>query len=295
MRSDGPRTRDGRRERPRDDGVRAFRVAYDGRPFHGFQRQPTVPTVEDRLFDALDRLGVFDRSDRHRPKGYAAAGRTDAGVSATAQTVAVECPEWCTPRALNGELPADVRAWASAPAPPEFHATHDAVRRAYVYHLYAPDLDDDRAADAAAILRGEHDFHNLTTDDAGTVRDLSIDLDRDGAVLGIHTAADGFPRHLVRRLASVVRGVAAGTRSLSWVRRLLGSDPLDGPEGVPAAPPEPLVLTDVSYPNLSFRRDPEAAASAAEVFGGREREARLRARVADRLASVDGSDPDAPG
>jgi tRNA pseudouridine38-40 synthase len=273
--------------------VRAFRIAYDGRPFHGFQRQPTVPTVEGAVFDALEALGVFDRSDRDRPAGYAAAGRTDAGVSATAQTVAIECPEWCTPRALNGELPADVRAWASASAPEGFHATHDATRRAYVYHLYAPDLDDDRAAEAAAILRGEHDFHNLTTDETGTVRDLSVDLDRDGAFLHVRVAADGFPRHLVRRIASVVRGVGAGTRSSAWVRRLLGSEPLDGPEGVPTAPPEPLVLTGVSYPDLSFERDPAAAASAAEVFGGRRREAQVRARVADRLASVDGSDPDA--
>ena len=273
----------------RDRRLRAFRVAYDGRPFHGFQRQPTVPTVEDAVFDALESLGVFDRADRDRPEGYAAAGRTDAGVSATAQTVAVECPEWCTPRALNGELPADVRAWASAPAPAGFHATHDAVRRAYVYHLYAPDLDDDRAADAAAILHGEHDFRNLTTDEAGTVRDLSVDVERDGAFLAIHVAADGFPRHLVRRVASVVRGVGAGDRPLSWVRRLLGSDPLDGPAGVPTAPPEPLVLTGVSYPDLSFERDPEAAASAVEVFGDRRREGRVRARVADRLASAVGT------
>ncbi|GGI96759.1 tRNA pseudouridine(38-40) synthase TruA [Halobellus salinus] len=271
--------------------MRAFRIAYDGRPFHGYQRQPTVPTVEGAVFDALETLGVFARSDRDRPAGYAAAGRTDAGVSATAQTVAVECPEWCTPRALNGELPADIRAWASAPAPEGFHATHDATRRAYVYLLYAPDLDDDRAADAAAILDGEHDFHNLTTDDAGTARDLSIDLDRDGAFLRIRAAADGFPRHLVRRLASVVRGVGTGTRSPAWVRRLLGSEPVDGPDGVPKAPPEPLVLTDVSYPDLSFERDPEAAASAAEVFGDRGRAARVRARVAARLASVDGADP----
>ena len=272
--------------------MRAFRIAYDGRPFHGFQRQPTVPTVEGAVFDALETLGVFDRSDRDRPEGYAAAGRTDAGVSATAQTVVIECPEWCTPRALNGELPADIRAWASAPAPDGFHATHDATRRAYVYHLYAPDLDDDRAADAAAILSGEHDFHNLTTDEAGTVRDLSVDLDRDGRVLNLRVAADGFPRHLVRRVASVVRGVGAGTRSPAWVRRLLGSEPLDGPEGVPAAAPEPLVLTGVSYPNLSFERDPTAAASAAEVFGGREQAARVRARVADRLGSVGTSDSD---
>jgi len=272
--------------------VRAFRIAYDGRPFHGFQRQPTVPTVEGRLFDAFDSLGVFDRDDRHRPPGYAAAGRTDAGVSATAQTVAVECPEWCTPRALNGELPADVRAWASAPVPADFHATHDATRRAYAYHLYAPDIDDERARAAAAILRGEHDFHNLTTDETGTVRDLSVGVARDGDFLRIHAAADGFPRHLVRRIASVVRGVAAGNRPPEWASRLLEPDPLDGPDGAPTAAPDPLILTDVSYPGVAFERDSEAAASAADVFGDRRRDALVRARVFDRLAGVDGTDPD---
>ena len=272
--------------------MRAFRIAYDGRPYHGFQRQPTVPTVEGRLFDAFDELGVFDRDDRHRPPGYAAAGRTDAGVSATAQTVAVECPEWCTPRALNGALPAGIRAWASAPAPADFHTTHDATRRAYVYHLYGPDLDDERARAAAATLRGEHDFHNLTTDDAGTVRDLSIEVEREGPFLLLRVAADGFPRHLVRRIASVIRGVAAGTQPPEWVHRVLGPESLDGPEGVPTAAPEPLVLTGVSYPELVFERDPEAAASAAAVFRDRQREARVRGRVADRLASV-GDDPTA--
>ena len=266
--------------------MRAFRIAYDGRPFHGFQRQPTVPSVEGRLFDAFDSLGVFDRDDRHRPPGYAAAGRTDAGVSATAQTVAVECPEWCTPRALNGELPADVRAWASAPVPADFHATHDAARRAYAYHLYAPDLDDERARTAAATLRGEHDFHNLTTDETGTVRDLSVEVSREGAFLLLRVAADGFPRHLVRRIASVVRGVAAGTQPPEWVHRVLGPESLDGPEGVPTAPAAPLVLVEVSYPDLVFEPDPEAAASAAAVFRDRQREARVRGRVADRLASV---------
>ncbi|SEG73723.1 tRNA pseudouridine38-40 synthase [Halobellus limi] len=273
-------------ERSATDRLRAFRIAYDGRPFHGFQRQPSVPTVEDAIFDALDSLGVFDRGSRGRPPGYAAAGRTDAGVSALAQTVAFECPEWCTPRALNGELPADVRAWAAAEAPDGFHATHDAARREYVYDLYGPGLDDERAAAAAAALSGEHDFHNLTPDTRGTVRDVSIETGRDGDFLSLRVAAGGFPRALVRRLASVIRGVAAGDRTVESVHRLLGSEPLDGPEGVPSAPPEPLLLADVVYPRLDFERDERGVESAADVFAARRRDAHVRARVADRI--VDG-------
>ncbi|WP_144906252.1 tRNA pseudouridine(38-40) synthase TruA [Halobellus captivus] len=266
-----------------DDRKRAFRIAYDGRPFHGFQRQPSVPTVEDSIFDALDSLGVFDREGRHRPRGYAAAGRTDAGVSALAQTVAFECPEWCTPRALNAELPPTVRAWAAAEVPADFHATHDATRREYVYDLYAPALDDERAAAAAEALTGDHDFHNLTLDDRGTVRDVSVSVRRDGDFLSIRVVAGGFPRELVRRLASVIRGVAADELSMADLERLLGSDPLDGPDGIPSAAPEPLLLAAVSYPEIDFERDPRAAESAASVFRSRHRDALVHARVAERV------------
>ena len=69
--------------------MRAYRIAYDGRPYYGFQRQPDVPTVEDDLFDALRALDAFSGE---KPPSYAAAGRTDAGVSALAQTVALRPP-----------------------------------------------------------------------------------------------------------------------------------------------------------------------------------------------------------
>jgi tRNA pseudouridine38-40 synthase len=262
--------------------VRAFRLAYDGRPFHGFQRQPTVPTVEDALVDALVDLGVVE--DREVPPGYAAAGRTDAGVSALAQTVAFGCPEWCTPRALNSTLPAAVRAWAAADAPADFHATHHATRRTYVYDLYAPELDDDAASAAVDALRGEHDFHNLTPDETGTVRDLSLSAERDGDVLVVRASAGGFARELVRRVVSVVRGVGAGDCSLEAVATLLGPDSVDGPEGVPPAPPEPLLLEAVDYPDLDFERDPRAAESAVGVFEARRADALVRSRVAGRIS-----------
>jgi tRNA pseudouridine38-40 synthase len=256
--------------------MRAFRVAYDGRPFHGFQRQPDVPTVEDAIFDALGELGVADG----KPEGYAAAGRTDAGVSAVAQTVAFECPDWLTPAALNGELPASVRAWANAAAPDGFHATHHAESRAYVYHLHAPDADLGRAEAALDRLRGERDFHNLTPDDENTVRELEAAAFRDGEYLVFRLRAGGFVREMVRRVVSLVRAVATGDSELSKVERVLGPEKIDGPEGVPPAPAYPLVLADVEYPMLDFSVDEEAAASAREVFEALRVERAMGARVA---------------
>ncbi|MEE6209578.1 tRNA pseudouridine(38-40) synthase TruA [Salarchaeum sp. III] len=258
--------------------MRAFRLAYDGTRFRGFQRQPHGDTVEDELFRALRALDVFEGE---KPNGYAAAGRTDAGVSARAQTVGFETPEWLTPRALNPELPAHVRAWAFADAPDGFHATHHARYREYVYHLYAPDLDDERAREAARRLAGEHDFHNLTTDSENTERDLSLSLDRDDDYLVVTVRAGGFPRGLVRRLVALVRDVAAGG-SDARIDRVLSPEPLDGPLGVPAAPAHPLVLADVGY-DLDFAVDDRAAADCRETFGSLAVERRTRSRVADAL------------
>ncbi|UPW02377.1 tRNA pseudouridine(38-40) synthase TruA [Halorussus gelatinilyticus] len=256
--------------------MRAFRIAYDGRPFHGFQRQPDVPTVEEAVFDAANALGVADG----KPAGYAAAGRTDAGVSAVAQTVAFECPDWLTPAALNSELPASVRAWASADAPDDFHATHDAASRAYRYHCHAPEADLARAEQALGRLRGENDFHNLTPDDENTVRELQADAERDDDYLVFDLRAGGFVREMVRRVVSLVRAVATGDASLAKVERVLGPEKIDGPEGVAPAPAYPLVLVDAAYPMLTFSVDDDAAASTRELFAALRDERATRTRVA---------------
>jgi tRNA pseudouridine38-40 synthase len=273
---------------------RAFRVAYDGRPYYGFQRQTDVPTVEDALFDALARLGIYDES-RHRPSGYAAAGRTDSGVSAVAQTVAFDCPEWCTPRAVNSELPGTVRAWASADVADDFHATHDANWREYTYHLYAPKgedetyptpdpyaaVDDARARAAFDELCGEHDFQNLTPDDQNTVRTLSGSLRREGDFLVIDIAAPGFARELVRRVISLVRIVGSGA-PMTKIDRVFDAEPLGG-DGIPPAPASGLVLTGVDYSGVEFRRDEDAVETVHEVFGASRVESAVRTRACETV------------
>lgn len=298
--------------------LRAFRVAYDGREYAGFQRQPHARTVEGTLLRALVKHGVLERGDgptHATPPKYAAAGRTDAGVSAVAQTVAFEAPEWLTPRAFNGHLPGSVRVWAAADVPDGFHATHDAVRRTYRYHLFAPasegeaaaggsadryeddvdaspreQIDDGRARDALARLAGEHDFHNLTSDETGTVRDVAATATRSGDLFVVEVTAGGFPRALVRRLVEAVRLVGQGTADLGLIDRLLDSAPVSGEFGVGPAPPEPLVLWDVTYDGVEFAIDEEAAESAGVAFGERYRDARhaaaatgaIRRRIAEK-------------
>ncbi len=296
---------------------RAFRVAYDGRPYYGFQRQPDVTTVEGELFGALRRLDVFEGE---KPPGYAAAGRTDAGVSARAQTIAFDAPTWLTPSGLNSELSGPLRAWATADAPADFHATHDANWREYRYFWHAPErsegakrassegrspsdhssgrspredgeerlashagaVDDQRARRALDRLLGEHDFHNLTPDDTNTVRELAGGIQRAEDFLVVTLRASGFCRELVRRIVALVQAVAGGD-DFDRIERLRAGEPIEGPEGVPPAPAGPLVLHDVDY-DLAFDAATPAAAATRQMFADLREERRARARVAGHVA-----------
>lgn len=264
----------------------AYRIAYDGVPFHGFQRQPDVRTVEDELLGSLRRLDVLG-PETATPEHYAAAGRTDAGVSATAQTIAFEAPSWLTPAAFNSELPESIRVWARADAPSGFHATHHANSRTYTYFLYAPAADREHARQAANYLSGTHDFHNLTPDESGTRRTVSIGLEFEDPFLCLTVQAGGFPRQLVRRLVRSIEAVATGKSTLDHLERLLSPSPVSGPDGVGPAPAEPLVLTTVSYPDISFTVDEEALDRTQGLFEELSARRLARSRVATKLATVD--------
>lgn len=273
--------------------MRAYRIAYDGRPFYGFQRQPDVPTVEDTLLSALADLGILEEREQ-TPPNYAAAGRTDAGVSAAAQTVSFECPDWLSPSALNSRLPGSVCAWASADPGSGFHATHDAQSRTYTYYLHASGLSGTHVGPALDRLAGTHDFHNLTPDETGTRRTLSTAVSREAEFLVLEFRAGGFARQLVRRLVSLVAAIGRQDRDVDGIDRVLSEAKLDGPDGIPPAPPHPLVLTGVSYPALSFTPDDEAVDSLRTCFEQRRVERLTRSHVASAIARAgidDGKHP----
>ena len=167
-------------------------LAYDGRPFRGWQSQATKDAVQDFVEAAFAKI-VGARVI------VIGSGRTDAGVHALGQIAHAEVPRGGMPAgqwrdALNANLPHEIRVLRVAQAHRDFHAQFDARGKEYVYRIwngpflhpleigrawFVPGaLDLARLRECARLLEGTHDFasfaanrgHLLTTGHGGTDR-----------------------------------------------------------------------------------------------------------------------------
>jgi len=251
----------------------AYRItlAYDGGPFHGWQRQGAGggATVQLVLEEALSRLS------RGAPVTVAGAGRTDAGVHALGQVASFELPADLEPGALagalNGILPGEVRVLEAARAPEGFHARRSALGKHYRYVLDTGPLrlptrrrlaghvrfrlDQPRVREAALLYLGRQDFASLASSGGGvkttvrTVRRSDVSFDDVGAgspSLTYDVEADGFLRKMVRSMVGGLVAAGRGASSIDGLRRALEArDRRAWP-----APVEPcgLTLVSVRYP-----------------------------------------------
>lgn len=203
-------------------------VAYDGTAYGGWQRQPNAVTIQALLEEAFYRV-TGQRVTVH------GSGRTDAGVHARGQVASCECLTSLGPvalrRALNANLPADVRVWRVTRAPVGFHARFDAVQKEYRYLMetgevadpflrryawhHPQPLDVREMRRAAARLRGRHDFTALSANPGGAERDrvrciTRLGIHRRGSQVTIVVRADGFLYKMVRTLVGALVRVGEG-------------------------------------------------------------------------------------
>lgn len=237
-------------------------IEYDGTDFFGFQKQPSVRTVQGELESTLE--GLF--GERVQVIG---AGRTDAGVHATGQVISFRVPgpiptdNICT--VLNDRLPCDVRARRCEDVPESFHARRSAKARTYVYTVLnraEPSailgrytwhitelLDVESIAAAAAQFVGTKDFASFgMAERAGgsTVRHIvGFTIHRQREAVFFNIKANAFLRGMARAIVGTVVEVGQGRRRAAEIAEILAAR--DRQAGGVTAPPQGLCLTKVEY------------------------------------------------
>lgn len=245
-------------------------LAYDGAKFHGWQRQPGVPTIQGSLTDAIRKI-------TQEPVVIHGASRTDAGVHALGQVASFRTRSALTAeelqRALNALLPAAIRVVATEEMGPDFHARWQAMEKTYHYRIfrgrvvspfeyqrvlhYPYPLDEQAMAAAAKCFVGEHDFTSFTASSGSeeTDRDRSpvrmicrSELERDAGKQEMIYAVTGksFLRYMVRKMVGTLLEVGRGKWPPEEISALFEAK--DRSKSGPTAPPEGLYLVSLKYP-----------------------------------------------
>jgi tRNA pseudouridine38-40 synthase len=240
-------------------------VSYDGTEFFGWQVQPGLTTIQGEIERVLAEI-------EGGPVHVDGSGRTDAGVHALGQVAAfsLENPIPCENlvKAMNRLLPRAIRILDAAETLEAFHPRYNASAKTYEYRIWrgaiCPPtlrlyvchhpyvLDEQRMAEAAAQIEGEHDFSAFSASDSSDalgrskVRTVYLSrLAREGDLLLYRVRGSGFLKHMVRMIAGTLMEAGKGNLSRDDIAaRLLPG--FAGKAG-PAMPPSGLFLVSVEY------------------------------------------------
>ncbi len=265
-------------------------VQYDGTDYNGWQIQP--PEISDlrlQISDYKKQKGIITiqgiiqdtiRKITGEDVKLIGAGRTDAGVHAIAQVASFKTSSVLSPdvlmRALNANLPDEIRVINVSDENPDFHPRYGAKSKIYFYlisnsHIVSPflyryawkiprKLDFDAMAGALKFFKGRHDFSSFRGSGCGaknplrTVMDASIEYFNaihfmtaclEGDFIKIRIEADAFLRHMVRNIVGTVIEAGRGKIDPANIEKIMLSK--DRKNAGPTAPARGLFLEKVIY------------------------------------------------
>ncbi len=206
-------------------------ISYDGTNFAGYQVQPGKRTVQ------LELEKVLSVMHKGQPVKVIASGRTDARVHATGQVIhfdtplAIPCDKYM--KALNVQLPRDIRVLAVEEVASDFHARYSVsgkryryiwnceaimspFRRFYTVETNGVKPDVEAMREAAQAILGTHDFSCFcaaNTSVIDKVRTVSnLELTWYGEELHMTIEGNGFLYNMVRIIAGTLWEVGIGKR-----------------------------------------------------------------------------------
>lgn len=239
-----------------------IKFSYDGTAYNGFQTQPGLETIQEKLEDALKIIN----NDKVTP--IIATGRTDKGVHALCQyghaDIDVNITEKKLKRAMNSNLPDDIHVIETKIVEDDFHARYNVKTKEYQYVInvgeynplernyvfqYNYDLNVEAMANAIKVFVGEHDFRAFVTDNkekencVRTIFYASIEKSCDKIVITFR--GNGFLRYQIRNMVGILIKVGENKISTEDVEKILESK--DRTIGGKTASASGLYLTNVEY------------------------------------------------
>lgn len=242
-------------------------IEYDGSLFAGWQRQADQPSVQQAIEQAIENF--CGEAVRLR-----AAGRTDAGVHASAQVAHVDLakawPDDKVRDAVNAHLQAAgarIVILKATIVPDDFDARFSAIGRHYLYRILnrrAPSalekgkvwwvpkrLDAAAMHEAAKLLLGRHDFTTFRSTQCqanSPIRTLErLDVSRTGDdLIEVRASARSFLHNQVRSMVGSLKRVGDGGWTSGDLKAAL--EARDRAACGQVAPPDGLFLIGVDYP-----------------------------------------------
>ncbi|MBR5598834.1 MAG: tRNA pseudouridine(38-40) synthase TruA [Alphaproteobacteria bacterium] len=240
-------------------------IEYDGTNLQGWQKQNKGVSVQSYLEEAI--LGFS-----HQVVEVLAAGRTDAGVHATAQVAHFDLEtsmdtfhlrEAINARLRNLEAPISVLEVEEVSS--DFHSRFSAKGRGYIYRILnrrAPTvllkdrvwvvgypLDVEKMREGAKYLLGHHDFSSFRgagCQAKSPVKTLDkLDIVVNGDEIDFIVEAKSFIYHQVRNMVGTLKCVGDGKLSPEDVKVILEAK--DRKKAGPTAPACGLYLNKVIY------------------------------------------------
>lgn len=236
-------------------------IAYNGKSYCGWQRQPNAMSVQETIEHALSNL-LGERTV------ITGAGRTDTGVHAKQLyahfDIAIQPDIEHLIYRLNAFLPKDIAIKDLVPVTEEAHARFDALEREYEYHIvfnknpfkqelafYTTKKPDIALMNAGAKMLFNYEDFKCFSRSKTDVKTYHCKIKKaqwewQGDTLVFTIRADRFLRNMVRAIVGTLLNVGYGKTSLEDLHDIILSK--DRSRAGASAPAHGLYLTKVVYP-----------------------------------------------
>lgn len=253
-------------------------LQYDGTDYSGWQIQGLEARSQRKIITIQGILQERVKDITGEDIKVIGAARTDAGVHAIKQVAtfdtATKLDADTLKRAINANLPYDIRVIDVSDCQMDFHPRYSAKSKTYFYIItksqsvflrryswYVPyALDCNLMKQAGKHLIGEHDFSSFRASGCGaknpvrTITELKIEellsiefmtFTLNVPIIKISIEANAFLRHMVRNIIGTLVEAGRGRFSPSRVKEILESK--DRRCSGPAAPSHGLFLEEIKY------------------------------------------------